>query len=916
MKMDKRIVAAVGIIAALAVIFVAVPGADESDATYYIIDDVNGDITVSAGDNLAIVMDFELDSGDSIRLMPGATVSVYDSPLTTVTSETLVTVVGTITGATETVGTSQVMTLDISDGGSLNIETSLDNEMQSASMEIALVGGPGYEMTLTALYTGAMTGVIDLNIPRIELNMISGPPTNPDQSGDTTIIAGYEMTSESVIEGVTGAIALSIPGNSIVIDDGNGNPARISIGSMNSDMTVTSGGQTISQTSTVSGTTILLSTADDGSLSFEADVGDMSSSGDSGTMSVRDVSLSGKVAMAMPDAGALGEMSISSVDGSFGIGAISMDMDYAGSRIYADVGNASGTFSYTAADPLEGTGESTAATLSTDSIRFGMDVSGPTQMYELEGSANNISLEYRDVTSEATVAQGPSFSIKVGEASMSGNMMLGDYAVGIDADVSGLEFANGENGESLALASASIDIDNLMFDSIRFTVSDIGDTPENGMTIGSIRLDATGTDGESGYMTISDVTSDSGNLEFAFGHSTYMAVELLPFFVYENGYLTFGPGTSVTLNDSYMMPFSVAGADVTGTAYLCSTSGIRVSDGTNTLTSGYSDAPFDVEVVFSDSKMESARILLCANPVYADWFGPIQPYDETSGGIPYVVNGDGTATLSSVNGEIDTGIALTSYTVTVFGQSSEYQVGDEIPVTTEEVRENETFAGFTDGYRFVPLGGSYVVMYDATVTEVWVPSSYSVSYSNGVATVDLGDGTEYYCADVAGLRSEMAANGAQTLVIRNSVGTLSIPVDNIPSSGPVSVELSSHASSPITGVSMVAGDKAVYMIQVTGLTAPAYGSPTCTVTLNATGQPVMAMNGMKVGLPYSADDGTTTFNVSESGTLGMYAYVMEPVSTGQDDDGGDSNMLIIAGVVIVIVIVAAIAVVVMRRRGV
>lgn len=912
--MNRKIAAAVGLIAALAVIFVMAPGAEESDATNYVISDVDGEITVNAGDNLAIVMDFELDSGDSIRLMPGSSVSMYDTPLGSVSSETLITVVGTVSAVTDGDETTEVFTLDISEGGSLNIATSLDNEFQSASLGIALVGGRGYELSMTSLYTETeMEGTLNLNIPRIELDMISGPPKNPGQSGDAAIVAGYEMTSESVIENVTGSLAVTSSETGMTISDGSGNPARFSIGSMNSDMTITSGGQTTSQTSTMSGTTVMLSSADDGSLNIEADVGDISSSGDSGTMSVRDVSLSGKISMSMPDMGDLSMIGIESFEGTFGVGSVSIDMDYAGSRIYADIGNSTGKFGYNAADAENG--PTVTASLSADSIRFGFRTSGPAQMYDVEGSAKGVSFEFRDMPIGAAIGGNSPISFKVDEASVRGDVTYADYLIGINANVSELVYANDENGESLSLTSANIDIDNLMFDNVRLTVSDISDTPEDGMTIGSIRLDATGTDGESGYMTMSDVTSDSGNMEFAFGHSTYMAVELLPFFVYENGYLTFGPGTSVNLNDSYMMPFSVNGADVTGTAYLCYTSGIRVSDGTNTLTSGYVEAPFDVEVVFSDSRMESARILLCANPVYADYFGPIQPYDETSGGIPYAINSDGTATLDSVNGEINTVIALASYTVTVNGQPTEYKVGDEIPATTDEVRENETFAGLTDGYRFIPLGQNYVVMYEATVTEVWVPNSYNVSYANGAATVDLGDGTEYYCADVAGLRSDMAANGAETLVIRNSVGTVSIPVDYIPSSGPVSVELSGHDSSPITGVSMVAGDRAVYMIQVTGLTDPVSWNPTCTVTLNATGQPVVVMNGMKMGLPYSTDDGTTTFNVSESGSLGMYAYVLEPLDRN-GDDGGDSTMLIIAGVVIVIVVVAAIAVVMMRRRSV
>lgn len=530
------------------------------------------------------------------------------------------------------------------------------------------------------------------------------------------------------------------------------------------------------------------------------------------------------------------------------------------------------------------------------------------------GSPMAIDAEIRDVKVDASITSASQVgTLTVGSVSMNVQAPVGASSYqkrtmdmqGIEAQVSGATVS------SMKVASLSSSGPGVAVDSISETVSGLeismGDVPS--ISFDSYRADVKGLDGSDGYVEATDVGTTqeggiTGSYVYALGHNTSRALNGSLSFV-SSGIVVYD-GMTVEFRDSYVGDVQILGGTVNGTAYVCGGGYHTVADQESSYTvDGYGG--FDAAFVFEDSRIVSVEATLCSDMYLEDHFTEIEPYDPTSGGVPYELDDDGDAVFTDLSGgTIMVPVGLATFTLTVDGTAGEYQYGTIVTVEASTTQADMVFAGWFDGIQIAMPGGDYYVRYDAEIQELWAPADYDVVSVEGGLSVDIGENGVFFVADVSTLLGARNAAPVTELTVTNSVGSVTVDLEEV-GSGSLMVMMSEMGQTPVGYINDAASGSKMYMMQASTLSPDGESSPLESKVSFAESAPVSGITsyGQRIDMAPTTDD---QYQVGYD--EGVVAYAL-----GEPDGGSGGPMLIIGAVVVVILVVAVVAVVMMRRRS-
>ena len=539
-----------------------------------------------------------------------------------------------------------------------------------------------------------------------------------------------------------------------------------------------------------------------------------------------------------------------------------------------------------------------------DAARFDMSVDGSPMAIGADLSGMRA-----DVNGDGTIQEA---TVSIDSVSMSSKVPVGASSYQTrNMEFQGIEVrSTGSTVSYLEVANMTSSGPGDIVDSVTETVSGLvlqpAGSPE--VSIDSYRADIVGLDGSEGYVTAENVTGSqtgiTGNYVYALGHNTYRALNGLSFV--SSGIQVYD-GMTVEFRDSYVGDVQVLGGTVNGTAHVCGGGIHTVADSERSFTVD-GDGGFDAAFVFEDSSIVSAEASLCSDMYLGSYYTGIEPYDPVSGGVPYELGDDGTATFTDLGGGIiRVQVGLATFTLTVNGTATEYRYGTSVEVSASVSQDGMVFAGWYDGIQIALPGGDYHVRYDAEIQELWAPADYDVVDIDGSLSVDIGEGGVFFVADASELLGTRNAGLVTELTVTNNIGSVTVDLEGV-GSGPLMVMMSEMGQTPVGYIDDAASGSKMYMMQAS--------------TLSPDGE--SAVLGSKVSFTESAPvSGITSYGqrVDMAPITGGqyqvgYGDGVVAFALGEPDDGGSgSPMLLVGAVIVVILVVAVVAVVLMRRRS-
>lgn len=330
------------------------------------------------------------------------------------------------------------------------------------------------------------------------------------------------------------------------------------------------------------------------------------------------------------------------------------------------------------------------------------------------------------------------------------------------------------------------------------------------------RVDSYGLSGTTGYMEATGFASvgystTEGDFVFSLDHDTYDVLNHLMYIEH----FDFVEGMTAEFLDSYMVSVYAYGGDLDGTAHFCVTNEPfwvqdRDENGIDFFGTGY-----DAWVTFEDDEIAAAGLDLCTDMVYGHCFSSLPPYraDEyVTPTIAYDLSDDGaSATLSELDGLVFVEADGSDLTLVIDGEERTYTYRDLDPIEPSDEREGYMFMGWYDGYEWFTAMSEvyYPVLYDATITEIWVPESYAYVQSGDVLVADIGpDGFFMGSADDI----LAAAGDARYLEVRNDIGSVFVEMRNITPGSTISVVMTEVTMVPFDYIADIIGDGTVYRI--------------------------------------------------------------------------------------------------------
>ena len=895
-----------------------------------------GSLTLEAGSFLTINGSTSVQGeGATITIEQGVLVSMMGSPYTVPVTMDIV-IDGTVDFMIDIEDlTSMAVYMDISDGGRISM------------MGGVTVGGPDTEMGINMATVGdemVVTMVLDLpeSAGTMPTSIISAMYPDIQFPFDSIDSKQRDVRSEIVVSMDATTQKMS------VTDLSGDGPAFLSVGRMSMDVPGVGGFAIEDMRFAFS-----LESSDTISIPVSVSIGSMTMDleAQGTTMSIGMNDLSTELEMSI---GADGSVIIGDGNGeplSMSIGALS-------ASILTDSGTSSVSLTVDANKVSAGLGLTASASGTAQSISASFDIGSAKVSAKIFEPGSDIGADLT-VTGVSILLEGnaDSFALDASLSKVEGSAYVDDTdftAVSAEGVSLLLNESGGIPEGSIAVTSmgfsANVPIDRGIYRTVEFSVNGIhmglGETvtlsideivtvnsagnfgatesiygvttidPQGSqVSVEEYRATVTASNGSTGTITANDFVFTggqvvSGNMTYALDHDSY---DYSNFLLFADNDVVVGEGMDVTFEDSYVHSLVVTGGTVNGTVYVCADDCGMVSVGRDFTVVGGHD--YDVSFDLVDSSIADVRLLPCGDFVNEGKVQSIDEYDPASCGMPYELNDDGTATITdpSGSGEIAASVVLASFDITIGNSTESYTVFSSIPVRpTADGPEGMTFAGWTDGFSVYAAGTDYRVEYDATVTDIWVPTDYEHSVSGDSVVLDLGSDGVFYTDDATSLVPMTRSGGVSSIVFTGDLGSVTVPVEGLVDS-PMIVQIQRGDAIPQGYISDAVGGNDLYLMYAAYVTEQG--------ELEYIGSE-MAINGESNVLAMDANGGLyQTESVSEDGVTTVLSapafgtYVIEDASQSADDGGSDSTMLIIGVVVVLIVIIAIVAVVVMRRRS-
>lgn len=349
-------------------------------------------------------------------------------------------------------------------------------------------------------------------------------------------------------------------------------------------------------------------------------------------------------------------------------------------------------------------------------------------------------------------------------------------------------------------------------------------------------------------------------------------------------------GATVTFGGDWVLTDSVLEGRIGGTVTVASGSSVTVGSDTMRVADGAT-----LRLTLADGGISSAVVVPDAGHSLGQW----------EDGVEYDVNADGTGTLKGYSGEVAPSLSARVFTADFDGNRMQYRYGDEVTFPAVEDRKGYAIAGWFDGSDVIDDITFTMPGHDVSFVPVWVLTDAEWAKDGDSFVIDLGEdaGLMLGADDLGRLRTDMANEGAKTLVLRGDGWTARIPAAQLDGLSTLRLDVF-HLTGG--GVSDGARYTDTMIAAGYGLVATLGGVEEFELTVS---MPMAQGYGVKEFRTAGdlectvSQAGNVTDVTFTAGTNGVYLF---SETSQPSQDCGDDNTMLYIGVVIVVVIVIAV----------